>query len=109
MSEYPAFVVGLLSLIGGSIGYARKGSIPSLLGGLSVGLLYIISGLALRNGSRPTGRVGALGSSMLLLGSSAPRAFKGPVPAILTVLGTLLTLYYARAQYISRSKGKGRA
>lgn len=34
-SEIPALTVGFLSLIGGVIGFARKGSVPSLLGGLS--------------------------------------------------------------------------
>lgn len=39
-SEYPAFATGILSIIGGLIGYTRKGSLPSLLGGvLSVSAL----------------------------------------------------------------------
>lgn len=33
-SEHPAFATGIASIIGGIIGYARKGSLPSLLGGL---------------------------------------------------------------------------
>ena len=34
-SEIPALTVGCLSLIGGVVGFAKKGSVPSLLGGLS--------------------------------------------------------------------------
>jgi len=98
MSEYPAFVTGILSIVGGVIGYARKGSLPSLLGGVLVGVLFIYSAGLLR--ADPKGLAGlraALVSSVLLLGSSLPRAQKGPVPAALSVLGLLHLVYYGRA------------
>lgn len=41
--------------------FKLRDRILTLTPDLSVGFLYILSGLALRNGSRPTGRVGALG------------------------------------------------
>ena len=41
-------------------------------------------------------------STALLLGSSLPRAQKGPVPAILSVLGLFHLVYYGRAYYLRR-------
>jgi len=95
MSEYPALVAGVLCLIGGTIGFARKRSLPSLLAGVSVGALYIWSGLSLRDGT-PNGLEGALGASVVLLLSSLPRIASGPVPALLTVTSGLSTVYYGR-------------
>ncbi|KAF9652804.1 hypothetical protein BDM02DRAFT_3126235 [Thelephora ganbajun] len=96
MSEIPALAAGFLSLIGGVIGFARKRSVPSLIGGLSVGGLYIWSGLALQNG-QPYGLEGALGSSILLFLSSAPRFPKGSVPKILALASASATVYYGLA------------
>lgn len=96
MSEIPALTAGVLSLIGGVIGFTRKGSVPSLIGGLSVGGLYIWSGLALQNG-QPYGLEGALGSSVLLFLSSVPRFPKGTVPKILSLAAVSATIYYGLA------------
>jgi len=98
MSEYPALATGVFSIIGGSIGYVRKGSLPSLLGGAFVGVLYIYSAKLLR--THPRGLAGlraALVSTVVLLGSSLPRAQSGPVPAILSVLGLFHLVYYGTA------------
>ncbi|KAH8075848.1 transmembrane proteins 14C-domain-containing protein, partial [Cristinia sonorae] len=89
----PAFVMGGLCIVGGLIGFARTRSIPSISAGLVVGLLYLWSANHLKNGSGP-GLEGALGASALLLLSSAPRAAKGPVPALLTVTSAASTYYY---------------
>jgi len=98
MSEYPAFATGILSIIGGLVGYARKGSLPSLLGGVLVGALYIHSANLLRTDRRGlAGLRAVLVSTVVLLGSSLPRAQKGPVPALLSVLGLLHLVYYGWA------------
>jgi len=96
MSEIPALTAGALSLIGGVVGFARKRSVPSLVGGLSVGGLYIWSGFALQDG-RPYGLEGALGSSILLFLSSAPRFLKGSVPKIMSLTAASATVYYGLA------------
>jgi len=96
MSEIPALTVGAFSLIGGVVGFARKRSVPSLLGGLSVGGLYIWSGLALQN-RQPYGLEGALGSSVLLFLSSAPRFLSGPVPKLLSLTSASAAVYYGLA------------
>ncbi|KAF9787754.1 hypothetical protein BJ322DRAFT_1105801 [Thelephora terrestris] len=76
--------------------FARKRSVPSLIGGVGVGGLYIWSGLALQNG-QPYGLEGALGSSLLLLLSSAPRFLKGTVPKLLSLASACATVYYGLA------------
>lgn len=38
-SETPAFILGALTGVGGIIGYARTGSVPSIAAGLTVGIL----------------------------------------------------------------------
>jgi len=96
MSEIPAFTAGALSLIGGVAGFVRKGSVPSLIGGVGVGGLYIWSGLALQNG-QPYGLEGALGSSVLLFLSSAPRFLKGSVPKVLSLASASAAVYYGLA------------
>jgi len=82
-------------LIPGITGFARTRSIPSLVAGVSVGLLYLWSANAIRVGA-PNGVQGALGASAILLLSSAPRAAKGPVPLTLTVPSAAAAVYYGR-------------
>ncbi|KAJ8694924.1 hypothetical protein PTI98_007560 [Pleurotus ostreatus] len=110
MSAYPAYVMGGLCIIGGITGFARTRSIPSLVAGVGVGLLYLWSADSIRKGA-PNGIEGALGkpptdsspytlltkntgASALLLVSSLPRVAKGPVPAILATTSTAAGLYY---------------
>ncbi|EKM50633.1 uncharacterized protein PHACADRAFT_264005 [Phanerochaete carnosa HHB-10118-sp] len=95
MSAYPAYIMGGLCLIGGLTGFARTRSMPSLVAGVGVGLLYLWSANSIRNGTA-NGLEGALGASALLLLSSLPRVAKGPVPAVLTVTSAASTLYYGR-------------
>lgn len=38
-TELPAFILGLLTSIGGITGYVRTGSVPSIAAGLTVGAL----------------------------------------------------------------------
>ena len=43
-------ILGILTATGGSIGFFIKGSLPSLIAGLSFGPLLILSGLQTKNG-----------------------------------------------------------
>ncbi|GLB41736.1 putative transmembrane proteins 14C [Lyophyllum shimeji] len=101
MSAYPAYVIGSLCIVGGVAGFARRRSVPSLLGGVSVGLLYLYGADAIRKGA-PNGLEAACAASALLLISSLPRATKGPVPAMLALLATGAGAYYGRAYYALR-------
>jgi len=95
MSAYPAYVMGSLCIVGGITGFARTKSIPSLVAGVGVGLLYLYSAETIRQG-RPYGLETALGASAVLFLSSAPRFAKGPIPMVLTATSALTAVYYGR-------------
>ncbi|KAF2634115.1 hypothetical protein P280DRAFT_474862 [Massarina eburnea CBS 473.64] len=80
-------VLGALTAGGGITGYVRTGSIPSVAAGVTVGVLYILGGLRIRN-RQPYGVEAALLASVVLAGSSIPRAIKTqkPLPAALSAL-----------------------
>ncbi|KAF2132722.1 hypothetical protein P153DRAFT_364008 [Dothidotthia symphoricarpi CBS 119687] len=85
-----ALVLGALTAGGGITGYVRTGSVPSVAAGVTVGSLYILGGLRLKNNAT-YGVELALLASILLAGSSIPRAIKSgkPLPIGLSVLATL--------------------
>ncbi|KAL1994529.1 hypothetical protein VTN49DRAFT_1999 [Thermomyces lanuginosus] len=84
-----AGVLSLLTSTGGVIGYARTRSVPSIAAGLSVGALYLLSFLRLRD-QQPYGEELGLLASTVLGGASVPRAIRlrKPVPIALSVLAT---------------------
>ncbi|KAI5999410.1 transmembrane proteins 14C-domain-containing protein [Pisolithus orientalis] len=102
MSGIPAYAMGGLCLAGGVTGFVRTRSVPSLVAGVGVGLLYLWSAEAIKKG-HPNGVEGALGASALLLLSSLPRVAKGPVPAILAATSTAAGLYYGKTLYQLRN------
>ncbi|TEB33197.1 hypothetical protein FA13DRAFT_1730958 [Coprinellus micaceus] len=90
--------MGGLCLIGGVTGFARTRSVPSLVAGVGVGLLFLWSADAIRKGAN-NGIEGALGASALLLLSSLPRVAKGPVPLVLAVTSASSGFYYGKTLY----------
>ncbi|KAI0512539.1 transmembrane proteins 14C-domain-containing protein [Xylaria bambusicola] len=93
-----AYVLGALTAGGGSIGYARTGSVPSIAAGLTVGLLYGLGGYRLQT-RQPYGVELALLASVVLGGSSIPRAIRlrKPVPVVLSLISTFGLLTYGNA------------
>ncbi|KAK2022396.1 transmembrane protein 14C [Colletotrichum somersetense] len=89
----PSFALGALTATGGIIGYARTRSVPSIVAGVSVGLLYALGGYRIQN-NEPYGVELSLLASAVLGGSSVPRALRlrKPVPILLSVL-SLFGLY----------------
>ncbi|KAJ6144382.1 hypothetical protein N7470_008277 [Penicillium chermesinum] len=80
-SSFPtnsANALGLLTSLGGVIGYARTGSVPSIAAGLSIGVLYLLSAFRARAGQPYAEEIGLLASAT---------GFK-PVPTGLSVLAT---------------------
>ena len=65
----------MLTSLGGVIGFAKTGSVPSIAAGLSVGAIYLASWYRLQ-GSQSYGSELGLLASVVLGGSSVPRAIK---------------------------------
>ncbi|GKT83154.1 UPF0136 domain protein [Colletotrichum tofieldiae] len=83
----PSFVLGALTAGGGIAGYARTRSVPSIVAGVSVGLLYGLGGYRIQN-RESYGVELSLLASAVLGGSAIPRALRlrKPVPILLSVL-----------------------
>ncbi|CAO2656882.1 Nn.00g056850.m01.CDS01 [Neocucurbitaria sp. VM-36] len=84
-----ALILGALTAGGGITGYVRTGSVPSVAAGVTVGALYILGGLRIQQRAS-YGVELALLASVVLAGSSIPRAIKSgkPLPIGLSVLAT---------------------
>ncbi|RVX67624.1 hypothetical protein B0A52_08153 [Exophiala mesophila] len=97
-NETPAYILSALTSIGGVTGYVRTGSIPSIAAGLTVGALYGLGGLRISK-KQSYGVELALLASIVLAGSSIPRAIKTgkPLPAGLGVLAVTGLVIYGRA------------
>lgn len=97
--EHPAFSLSGLCVVGGVMGYLRKGSVPSLVAGTTFGVIYAAAGYLLKQNA-DWGLELALGASSTLLvagiGRAIPTKFKKPVPLVLLGLGGLSTAYYAK-------------
>ncbi|KAJ6582102.1 hypothetical protein B0H19DRAFT_1117569 [Mycena capillaripes] len=98
MSAFPAFGMSLLCIVGGSTAFFKKSSIPSLVAGLVVGMLYLWSGAQIGEGN-PKGVQGAFLASALLTLSSLPRIAKGPIPKLLATSSAVVGFYYGRKLY----------
>ncbi|KAK5172150.1 uncharacterized protein LTR77_003788 [Saxophila tyrrhenica] len=82
-----AYILATLTAGGGSIGYLRAGSVPSLAAGCTVGALYALGGYRIQN-RQSYGSEIALLASVVLAGSSFPRALKTqkPLPIGLSIV-----------------------
>ncbi|PWY95494.1 hypothetical protein BO94DRAFT_482034 [Aspergillus sclerotioniger CBS 115572] len=85
-----SLTLSLLVSLGGIIGYIRTKSLPSIIAGLSIGTLYLLSYLRLRAG-QPYGIEIAFVASLVLGGASIPRAIKSrkTVPSVLSLLAVV--------------------
>jgi len=94
-NENTAIILSALTSIGGIIGYARTGSVPSIVAGLTVGALYGLGAFRIRS-RQPYGSELAILASVVLAGSSIPRAIKTgkPLPAGLGVLAVTGLIVY---------------
>ncbi|KAK3208422.1 hypothetical protein GRF29_77g687652, partial [Pseudopithomyces chartarum] len=95
-------ILGALTAGGGITGFARTGSIPSVVAGVTVGTLYILGGLRVRN-AQPYGVELGLLASIVLAGSSIPRALRSqkPLPIGLSLLA-VFGLYAFGSAWSSR-------
>lgn len=79
------------------MGYIKKGSIPSLLAGGSVAVLYFVGG-ALSSKGRGSGLITSFSASLILLIAGLARCFatkfQKTVPLSLAALGVISASYY---------------
>ncbi|ABN64438.1 predicted protein [Scheffersomyces stipitis CBS 6054] len=97
--EHPAITLSGLCAVGGVMGYVKKGSVPSIVAGLTFSALYGSAAYLLKQNA-DWGLELAVGTSATLLlaglGRAIPTQFKKPVPLALVVLGGLSTGYYVK-------------
>lgn len=95
--EHPAFTLAALCSIGGIGGYVRRGSVPSLAAGITIGGLYAYSGKLLRENADYGIELASAASALLTLGS-LPRAIRlrKPVPVALSLAGLSALAYYGK-------------
>lgn len=93
-----SYVIAVLTAGGGIMGYAKTRSVPSIVAGCTVGLLYGLGGYRIQN-REPYGVELSLLASVVLGASSIPRAIRlqKPVPILLSVLSTFGILTYGSA------------
>ncbi|KAF6838456.1 upf0136 domain protein [Colletotrichum musicola] len=85
--QIPSYALAVLTAGGGIAGYARTRSVPSIVAGCAVGILYALGGYRIQT-SEPYGVELSLLASVVLGGSAIPRAIRlrKPVPMLLSVL-----------------------
>ncbi|KAK6342686.1 hypothetical protein TWF718_008079 [Orbilia javanica] len=95
--EHPAFTLAALCSFGGAMGFARTGSIPSLVAGVGIGAMYGYSGYLLKKNAN-YGIELAILASLVLGGAMIPRAIKTrkPLPIAMSVLAITGGAYYIK-------------
>ncbi|CAH2355784.1 TMEM14 protein homolog [[Candida] railenensis] len=96
--EHPAFTLSGLCAVGAIMGYARKGSVPSLVAGTTFSIIYGTAGYLLKQNA-DWGLELALGASSTLMLAGISRTIKAQkktIPIALVALGGLSTAYYAK-------------
>ncbi|KAG6061625.1 hypothetical protein E4U17_000784 [Claviceps sp. LM77 group G4] len=96
--ETSSYALAALTAGGGLMGFVKSGSVPSLIAGTAVGVLYGLGGYRIQN-RQPYGVELSLLASIILGGSAFPRAIRlrKPVPVLLSVLSAYGLLTFGRA------------
>jgi uncharacterized membrane protein (UPF0136 family) len=92
------FLFGLLSIVGGTMGFVKAKSRPSLLAGGLSGLLLIVAGYLLGTANSRAGLILGIVLSVALAGRFVPsflktkKALPAGMMAVLSVIGITLTV-----------------
>jgi uncharacterized membrane protein (UPF0136 family) len=90
-------IFGLLTIVGGIIGYVKAGSMASIIAGAITGILLIVAAFLLPE-HRVAGLATALIVSLLLAGQFAPKFFRtgkvmpAGVMSVLSVIGIVAAI-----------------
>ncbi|AMD22990.1 HHR221Cp [Eremothecium sinecaudum] len=93
----PAWILATLTAAGGTFGYARKRSIPSLAAGLIIGGTFAYSGYIAKENDAKSSAIALSASAVMLTAGllrGIPSRFAKPVPIVLSVLGAVGVAYY---------------
>lgn len=93
-----AYALGAFTAAGGTIGFVKTGSVPSVAAGWTVGILYGLGGYRLQS-RQSYGVELALLASVVLGGASIPRALRSgkPVPTVLSLISIFGLLVFGNA------------
>lgn len=98
-SAHPAFGLGALTILGGAVGYFKKGSKASLGAGVVCGGLLIGSGLMISGESQYNGHLLASGTSSLMalgMGSRYLKTGKVMPAGVVAAMGIVSCAYHAK-------------
>ncbi len=98
-SAHPAFGLGALTILGGAVGYMKKGSKASLGAGVVCGSLLIGSGMLISGEHQYEGHMLASGTSGLMalgMGQRFMKTGKFMPAGIVAALGAVSCAYHAK-------------
>jgi uncharacterized membrane protein (UPF0136 family) len=98
-SAHPAFGLGALTMLGGAVGYFKKGSKASLGAGVVCGGLLIGSGVMISGENQYNGHLLASGTSSLMalgMGSRYLKTGKVMPAGVVAAMGIVSCAYHAK-------------
>jgi uncharacterized membrane protein (UPF0136 family) len=99
-------IYGLVSLVGGTIGYLKANSMPSLVAGGIAGILLLLCAFGITRWPLPS-LIGATVVSLALVGRFAPKALgvvekaAGPVDYLMSLGGVLVIVACLLAMFMA--------
>jgi uncharacterized membrane protein (UPF0136 family) len=89
-----AATTGLISTLGGAIGYAKSNSAASLIAGTTFGFLYFVAAYLLMQNNRNGRRLILIASAILILAMGRKALNAKPVPILMVALALSCIGFY---------------